>query len=645
MKNLNNHYLKKLSMNETGKNNRHNHSIKHSNLNSTKHNNYYASSEDEKNNSKSNNLKSNKKRNKINKYQINSKHNANAYSFPYSHNIFNDYGNLNNKNNNLENSSYLSNIAFNSLNSINYEDKKSNSISQNFNENSLKTEVDVKANYNLNQSFMKHKHYNTLDYNDTHNIKDYINKYNANNISNRNNNFDSSYKLNEEDSISRNYQGLKNNTINEEQDSNYKKNSNRSQNYELLSRLYYKNTSNFLNNKTDMNSNIYEDNSKEYKDNNNLSLGVKKNVLTKNNNIQNILNINKKNTITIPNNKIKNNINESIKNNYLTLHKNNELNKIKIINFTNISNLHDSSKKKKNNHSFYEIKSLSKDFPHRQTEPKISEAKKLIMKINNINNILNLSSKKYSELNINQYINNSNTKEKENIYNTKNSIIIEEKNEIIDERKDKTSKLIDLNKYLTKERQSRNISKDSKKSNSEKIKNNNENNNANYNKKNDKIVFNINKINIGNIHFQNTKNILKLKSDYIKDFTNKRKSSLIESFMKFKKYRANKVNSYSFNYIPQKKELKKNKKNKKFVSNKKLLTLMNLNYKTFEEDFPLKINIYKRYQLNKDLKPQISVRITLFSVIKPERKKKFCVNFFYSENLRKQNLVESEYEL
>ena len=107
-----------------------------------------------------------------------------------------------------------------------------------------------------------------------------------------------------------------------------------------------------------------------------------------------------------------------------------------------------------------------------------------------------------------------------------------------------------------------------------------------------------------------------------------------------KKFKANKINSYSLNYISNIKP-EKNKKNKKFVSNKKLMTLKNLNYKTFEEDFPLKLKNYKRYKYTKYLKPQISVRITLFNIEKLERKRYFHVNFFYSENIRNLTLEEN----
>ena len=161
----------------------------------------------------------------------------------------------------------------------------------------------------------------------------------------------------------------------------------------------------------------------------------------------------------------------------------------------------------------------------------------------------------------------------------------------------------------------------------------------------DKFIFNKDKIKIGNLQIKKLEkknNLIKIKNDYkISQITNKRKNAHIESFIRRYKYNLNKINSNSFNYIPKIKEEKV--KNKKFVTNKNLLMLKNLNYKTFEEDFPLKIKSYKRYKLNKNLKPQISVRITLFNIDKPERKRYFFVNFFYSENIRNPILIESDF--
>ena len=70
------------------------------------------------------------------------------------------------------------------------------------------------------------------------------------------------------------------------------------------------------------------------------------------------------------------------------------------------------------------------------------------------------------------------------------------------------------------------------------------------------------------------------------------------------------------------------------MKNENKLILKNLNYKAFEEDFPIKIKYNRNYRINKKLKPQISLRLTLFKVSKPEIERFFLINFFYSENLR-----------
>ena len=75
----------------------------------------------------------------------------------------------------------------------------------------------------------------------------------------------------------------------------------------------------------------------------------------------------------------------------------------------------------------------------------------------------------------------------------------------------------------------------------------------------------------------------------------------------------------------------------------KRLILKNLNSKTFEEDFPIQFKYNRRYRLNKKLKPQISLRLSLFKISKPEIEKYFVVNFFYSENLKSLNKDNSEY--
>ena len=97
-----------------------------------------------------------------------------------------------------------------------------------------------------------------------------------------------------------------------------------------------------------------------------------------------------------------------------------------------------------------------------------------------------------------------------------------------------------------------------------------------------------------------------------------------------------KLNSYFFSYIPKtKKEMTKlrHKRKKKLNKENKLL-LQNLNSKIFEEDFPIKIKYNRIYRINRQLKPQIALRLTLFKLEKEENERYFFVNIFYSENIR-----------
>ena len=66
-------------------------------------------------------------------------------------------------------------------------------------------------------------------------------------------------------------------------------------------------------------------------------------------------------------------------------------------------------------------------------------------------------------------------------------------------------------------------------------------------------------------------------------------------------------------------------------------------FKTFKEDFPIKIKYNRNYFLNKKLKPQIALRMTLFKQTKIEFERYYLVNVFCSENIRnrdKKNLSE-----
>lgn len=611
MRKLDNHNLNPIPKYGAGTYSRYYNSTKYYNTNSSKHRNYCPSSEDEKTNSKSNNflLEKNKSTNIKNKYDI--KINSCSNTFCKSQKFFNDYDNQTEqkyKNTITENLSRMSNHTCISLNSL---------INGN---NYLQYESEKKSNINY-----------TENYNTNVNISDKYNnygKYYTKAIDNKKNEkqiFNNSQKLieNHNNNINRAKYG----TLNQEK--NYKLNSSKRRNSETI---------NIINDEK-KSSPTRKNNLSQNRREKNLSINLK----------ENFLNINKKNVITmIPNKKIKN---DKIKKSHNSiLNKNSELSKIKklsLMSISNFSNLNDSSQKNpsdKNNHSFYEVKSLSREFPHQQTEILISEANK----IKNNNSVLNLSNNKNIESNLKQN-NNINTNKEANSNAKNNFFKLEAKNTVKD-LKSKTFNLSGINKYLTKEKKV-NIFKENKKSisiiiNKGKI-NNINNNGLNYMKNNISSNYNSNnndKINIGNILLKKREinnNMIKLRNDYkISKLNNIRNNIRIETYLRMKKFKANKINSYSLNYISNIKP-EKNKKNKKFVSNKKLMTLKNLNYKTFEEDFPLKLKNYKRYKYTKYLKPQISVRITLFNIEKLERKRYFHVNFFYSENIRNLTLEEN----
>ena len=632
MKKAGNQYLNNIPKYEIGTYSRYYNSTKYSNNSSSKNINCYDSSEDEKTNSKSNNFLSDKNRNIISKYNPGKKISSNIHQLSNSQRLLND----NEYRNTIPENFHSSNQAFNPMT----EGKNiNNTIPNNFG-NSLKIESDKKNSDRSFHHFIKHNSHHALNYNDNFHTQHNINKK-SNDKNIKRHNFYLSDKLIEyESNTNKSYRvGKVKNIINEEIENRYnsKWNSSRTKNQEMEKEN--EKNKNIIYNKN--NINILEKTSKERRENN-LSLNIKKS-----NNIQNILNINKKNVITtIPNNNNK-------KNNNLSLYKKSELNasgKLHFINFSNLSNLNESSQKTisdKNNHSFYEVKSLSKDFGHQRTDILISEAKKLYLKNKNNNSVLNLSSKKNSKFNSKKYNNTTNSINNEKISRTKNNFFtLEEKKEIKETKyfKDIKFNLREFNKYIIKESKNNIMPKENKKLNSDILNNVKINNEKNY-KINDKFIFNKDKIKIGNLQIKKLEkknNLIKIKNDYkISQITNKRKNAHIESFIRRYKYNLNKINSNSFNYIPKIKEEKV--KNKKFVTNKNLLMLKNLNYKTFEEDFPLKIKSYKRYKLNKNLKPQISVRITLFNIDKPERKRYFFVNFFYSENIRNPILIESDF--
>ena len=80
------------------------------------------------------------------------------------------------------------------------------------------------------------------------------------------------------------------------------------------------------------------------------------------------------------------------------------------------------------------------------------------------------------------------------------------------------------------------------------------------------------------------------------------------------------------------------KKIKKVFSKKNIIQLNNISNKVYEEDFIVKV------KKDKILKPQISVRLTLFSNNNEANENYFLVNLFYSENIKnKLDYEESDF--
>ena len=363
----------------------------------------------------------------------------------------------------------------------------------------------------------------------------------------------------------------------------------------------------------------------------------------------------------------------------ISSNKPNEVKKIKKIYFSNISNYKENSDKK-SNHSFCEIKSFSKN-----------KNNKKIIKSNNV--ISMAVKKKISDINFNN--------EKKSKLNINNNDFKLKENKIIENEKKKNLKirkinLAQLNSYIKMDGKAYLLQKQISKNTSENTKNfdissnnelnsfrqyknrNNTNTNININtymncnssrnnvelkvKKDPKIILNIDKIKIKNIQgikqieIKNNKNIKNnIKKSYINIITDiskkmineKRITSSIlnkksESLSHFKKICRN-----YFSYLPFNKSnnlnIKKLKRSKKKFCSQSNIQLNNINNKTYEEDFYFKIN-KNRINIYKTLKPQISVRISLFAVKKPEKEKYFNVNIFYSENIRnKPDVEESDF--
>ena len=342
-----------------------------------------------------------------------------------------------------------------------------------------------------------------------------------------------------------------------------------------------------------------------------------------------------------------------------------KINKISLIGLTNSKDIIDN----KNNHSFYEIKSLSKHLSQKNINSN---------PLNN-NQIINIVCKNKK--------NNEKKIIKEKLIKNKSNLklldddSIKEKNEL----KTKKINLTELNEcikkdgnfYIIKNGAQRSAFETSfrneisnyepkSKENINYLNINNINPNNNYNNNfvvEDKVKGKNTIIKIDKIKRKNsTKNVIPSGKKILNTIVNNKENLSISknSNQKIndrgpsvssiyldipKSVKTNKICSNYFSFYSKTKNKSKNKKkkNKDFHNKKNMIQLLNINNKTYEEDFPLKyesdINIK-----NQSLKPQISFRITLFGNKEPEYEKYFVVNTFCSENIReKPDQSESDF--
>ena len=378
----------------------------------------------------------------------------------------------------------------------------------------------------------------------------------------------------------------------------------------------------------------------------------------------------------------------------LTLPKTKEINKIKKISLADVPIFNDNSAEK-NNHSFYEVKSFSKDTVNQRN---------IKNKYNNV--IINAVSKKKSEDDVKRKMNNENklkyqSNRNSNHYNLKEK----EKDKAKEDRlKLRTRKinLHELNSCIKNEGKIFIIQKEIAKKASNNNNNQSEINNSKENKENINININYNKSRMNKANnnvfahsytsnkdaiksepkiklnmdknklnaLQNIKKIEKIydknnkiiiKNNFIKKTSNSvmdqptkkakcRQTSISSIYLeksKSKPIHYKKSGTNCITYVPLAKDkklsIKKVKKKKRKYSRQNMIQLLNIGNKSFEEDFPFKYNSYMR-QINKILKPQIAFRTSLFANKKPEKEKYYIVNFFYSENIKKKpEVIESDF--
>ena len=332
--------------------------------------------------------------------------------------------------------------------------------------------------------------------------------------------------------------------------------------------------------------------------------------------------------------------NKKIHYNKIVSPKSGDINCIKKISMGNISNLNKNNIN--SNHSFYERKSFSKDIlneknsqitqggiiPTKKKEIIIRNSgdKKCLVKFNSKCSVIKSNNSNQQNRNI---IKRNNSTKLNNFYK-----------EEFNENKLKKVHLEYNVKNNDKNLNEFNLIKENIDTNSINIicnfKNSIKTLPESINNESKKMNTNSNKINL-----QNIKNINKIQcSKIIEDENNFKNKNLNQKVIKstnlkekINKISINKSKSNIFAFIPKPNNCKntnlnKSKKIKKVFSKKNLIQLNNINNKFYQEDIEIKENQDNIY------KPQISVRLTLFSNKVEKKGKYFYVNVFYSENIK-----------
>ena len=588
-------------------------------------------------NKNSNNLKNNTQKNKKIDYNI--------YDITQTNNSSNkDSSVYYTGNNNISNSNYNQMfMKHKSQNYLNYDNQKvtaNNLLFKNYTKNEIKSNVRYPDN-----SEYKDMEFDPLTYRPEKGVSINLDNNNKSETIKKFEKYHKQRNINNFTNITNTFSSLNNTESNNTENNTYKPPVNKSTNYK---KIEYFNINNRL-----MKRNIQNENKKK------INLVI--------------------NTIDI------------IQKNYhnMTLPKTKEINKIKKINLAEVPIFNDNFVEK-NNHSFYEVKSFSKDTANQRNVKN---------KYNNV--IINAISKKKSEDDVKKKMNNENKLKFKSNKNSNDYYIKENDLTKEDRLKLRTRKinLTELNSCIKNEGKIFIIQKEKSKktsnnnNNQSEISNNKENINININynksrmnktnnnafahsytsnvdaiKSEPKIKLNMdkNKLNalqnikkIEKIYDKNPKiiinnNFTKKISNFVMEQPTKkskcRKTSISSIYIekhKSKPIHIKKSSTNYISYIPSTKDkklsIKIKKKKKRKYSRQNMIQLMNIGNKSFQEDFPFKYNSYMS-KINKILKPQIAFRTSLFAKKKPEKEKYYIVNFFYSENIKKKpDATESDF--